>query len=1000
MKMKLCNVAGSSALILFALPLLLPSSAHAQMVAGTGMPGFDSALGLRKAKFEIQELGEQGSTNVLWPGERLKTLMRFVNKTSLPLTLKGHWNIVGYSTKVPEGDIWVPHVSQIDSRPGPPISLILPPSGAVIETISTDLPNRFGGYGLVAECADQGAVFAGSFTRTVKAESGRTWQPTYALDMPWPFEMCPGVTQTFLKLGVRGSRMGASYTPTTSPNFENDLRERSKFLDWAQEANVSVMLTIGAGSAPQPLGRTRPWLNPDGTMIPNIQEDYAWLPEYDPDFRKWVKIVCSRFGYPKGPVNAVELWNEPWEGVSISGWGADIPRYREMYRQMALGVIDARKEAGVKVLIGGASSSSNTLDKLFPDGSKEFLPYLDFVSIHYQGLGATPCLVPEWMDRKGDYGRVKVWDTESWVGNSEDRVPGVVASMRSFGQDRAMGIYGGNVYTSQSTDIGVKNYRAVQSWPPAAAVAAAAKFVGQREFKGLVFPNGLPWVYRFSDPASEDDSALVVLGELGTTYNPNGILYRHVQAGLASAPGLMVIKSDPTFRLLDCYGNVVSTPGKAISIPLSGQGMYLRTDGSKGSFARLMSAVAESKILRVPPVEIVVRDFLGRVPQAKLRLSLTNVLNRTVRGRLVGTIGGASLEIGVDLLPNQTVPIEISVPALKASPDNLYALEAKFISPGNPVSELKETLHSNVIAYRSIPVDGDLSKWTGVLPHSVTADAIHATVTEKAWLPFKPIATSTEKGLATAMLAYDDHAFYFAARIHDTTPYGGNIRFANRDDDSYYYPEISYSVKDGKRTELRWPAGVRRFTYRKNFQLPSGIDTDNVLVAFNVLPPDKKYWRQHPPGVMPHYMNYPDTDYEYALNQVAPAYGGGTEVWRLLAPGMPRKHFYSRQPKAPNDGGPVPGAKLVIKRDAEWRYVEASLPWDEIPDVHRAMIAGKTIKFSFRVNDNKGPSYELAQGRSVSKTNYPAFHDDWQEHWANEVEFAFEPKSRVLTQRP
>ena len=33
-----------------------------------------------------------------------------------------------------------------------------------------------------------------------------------------------------------------------------------------------------------------------------------------------------------------------------------------------------------------------------------------------------------------------------------------------------------------------------------------------------------------------------------------------------------------------------------------------------------------------------------------------------------------------------------------------------------------------------------------------------------------------------------------------------------------------------------------------------------------------------PKGTMPRYVGYKCTDYEYALNQVAPQYGGGTEI--------------------------------------------------------------------------------------------------------------------------
>ena len=69
----------------------------------------------------------------------------------------------------------------------------------------------------------------------------------------------------------------------------------------------------------------------------------------------------------------------------------------------------------------------------------------------------------------------------------------------------------------------------------------------------------------------------------------------------------------------------------------------------------------------------------------------------------------------------------------------------------------------------------------------------------------------------------------------------------------------------------------------------------------DVLPRERKQFTPNPPGTMPDYTISPDTDYEYALNDVAPAFGGGTELWRMLVPGMPRKQFYPRQPKWPGD---------------------------------------------------------------------------------------------------
>jgi hypothetical protein len=79
--------------------------------------------------------------------------------------------------------------------------------------------------------------------------------------------------------------------------------------------------------------------------------------------------------------------------------------------------------------------------------------------------------------------------------------------------------------------------------------------------------------------------------------------------------------------------------------------------------------------------------------------------------------------------------------------------------------------------------------------------------------------------------------------------------------------------------------------YRRRFETPSGTSThDNVQIAFNVL--EKKPWLPYPTGTMPHFITYWDTDYEYALNNVAPQFGGGVEIWRLLAPGIPVKSFF------------------------------------------------------------------------------------------------------------
>jgi hypothetical protein len=201
-----------------------------------------------------------------------------------------------------------------------------------------------------------------------------------------------------------------------------------------------------------------------------------------------------------------------------------------------------------------------------------------------------------------------------------------------------------------------------------------------------------------------------------------------------------------------------------------------------------------------------------------------------------------------------------------------------------------------------------------------------------------------------------------------------------------------------ERKEYRWPAGVRRFSYRTWPDLPAGNfrpQFDNVQIAFNAIPLGEDGQLPNPPGTMPRFTGYKCTDYEYALNAVAQRYGGGTEIWRMLVPGMPRKHFYPHQPKSPFDG-PVKSGRLAIRHEGNTRIVECAIPWTELPDVKNRLDAGQTVKLSFRVNDDQARGcMELARERSVSKRNSAAFHVDWTEHWANEVEFAFEGAGRA-----
>ncbi|OIP84509.1 MAG: hypothetical protein AUK44_02275 [Porphyromonadaceae bacterium CG2_30_38_12] len=1198
--------------LVFYFVLLSLIQSFAQMRAPEEWLNYETVMGVKNNQrlydFDVTCIRTSSPANIFWPGEKATFTFQLVNNTNTAISVDAKVELINYGSKGIPNDIWLPEMFKIAEIQSISLKINVAANGFVDIDVEPKLPEIFGGYAIVFDLGKQGRRLASSVVRTFKPTPTAIQYPKQALD---------DLGADFLsRIGVQAIRMGISYIPTTHRDYVSEMEKLNRKLKEYKDKNITVLLMFMEGPALIPLGNPRSFLD-DKNVFLKTKQDYVWLPELDNDFQKFVKNICTNNGWPKGCVTGVHLWNEPWEGISISGWQSDMLRYREIYTAMANGVLEARKE-GADVLIGGCDSNSNAWDKLFSDGKMDFLPIFDFLSIHYQGM-ESPCLYPQWNNRKDHKGRVLIWDTESWVGNTDDRIATVVATNRSAGYDRSMGIYGGYMISREHsgakqrirTKDGGKQIEAIPSvWSPAAAMGAVQHNIGERDFKELLFKNGLPWVMSFEGYKNNpDDGTVVVIGDIGEAFGAENVLFRDVRGlneiakkdemrrKLAELPsdsherkdllrklgeynaltnGKMTINDDPTFTLYDFYGNPVATKENKIVIPLTFQGYFLRTDGSKGSYARLISALKKGKIEGYEPVEIVAKDMVRRIEQKPImELQITNILNRPVSGILNVKLGGLELNApqSLTMKANETKTLQVQITGGKTSPDNTYPLEVLFDAGKDGKASHEENMHVNVISRRTPIIDGKLDEWTNTFPLTVTAGKASLSVTEAAWYPFKQFDTKAE-GMANGYLAYDEQYFYFAAKVADNTPHPGTYRFETRNDDEFFYPDVAYKPdanlsfrkKDGKRDAnendqsalqhptgagrimsywepdannigfgidlnlpsdkatqvafylpnidtqktlvdvfdlntnalllsqscnklwdgcylvfelsgnvrvtfkgdwwynvklagvffdktitctnnvtsaffvkedfdtkgnwknvygkegywvfgsepkmpagipanatdtnvlipLKWPEGVRLFSYRKDPVLPDnssglGFASDNVQIAFNVIPIGDDGYGSTAKGTMPRYIGYKCTDYEYALNQVAPEYGGGTEIWRLLVPGMPEKHFYPRQPKSPFDGA-VKNGKLAITHEGSTRITECAIPWSELPDVKKALDEGKTIKFSFRVNDdaNGGACMELSRDRSVSKKNSRAFHASWKEHWANEVEFGVE----------
>jgi len=1203
---------------------LIPASG--QMVSGRAMPGYGDVFGVDirndSNPYSCQYISSTAAGNILWPGEQASFTFQLMNNSKDPLSGTGQVELIAYGTKGQPNNIWAPLVISMGKLGTTSIDYNIAPGKAQNFTVTPQVPDKLGAYALVVDLGAPGRRFATTFVRTFQTVGEPPQYPQFTLDV--------GDVDVLTRLGACPNRIGIGFKPMEDPDFNTWMARSCKQLDAYKAAKLPVIVEFGTGgdAVTQPLGRPRPWLDDSNVML-NNKTDQAWLPSYDDDFKKEVKLVLQNYGWPRGPVIAVKFHNEPWEGTSISGWGADMLRYRAIFKALCDATVEARQEYNEKVLIGGCDSSGNTQDKLFSDGKNDLLKYLDFCSIHYQGVCA-PSTVKDWVSRTGPYGRVQVWDTESWVANCDDRVAAVLATDLSCGYDRAVGVFGGNITSNQGARIlgddgKWQNITPTQTWSVAASVGAVNHFLGMRKFKEVLFKNGLPWVITFdglptNGASNPEDGTVVVVGDIGEEFGHDLLNYRsawgfpeiqhkqELKAKLAAMPadapaadradlekqistgetlsgGSMTLQADgDKFCLYDYYGNAVPADNGQIVVPLDGRGFFLRGNGQAGSFAALLQAIKTSHIAGIEPLAKKVKDILSPVdqPGSSFRLELTNVLNRPVQGKLKVDVQGLKVdpaEQDLQFAANETKVVKIGVSG-PAQPNNTYAMKMTFDAGADGVSPWEEDLHVNQIAHRTIKIDGDLSDWKGVLPQTIMPSSqTGPTLTEQAWLPYMKFDQNAAQGLSTGYLAYDDKYFYFAAKVSDSTPDGGTLRFAKEDDDQFFYPKVSYEYdphetllkkdttwvqpirtdgalflpqsttqrsfgewlsvvgafavdldlpadykkvtfysidsddnkngrrrywlevqdrdsgktlarqevtdyglgryisflvsgkvrvifraengfgatlsgiffdpagpqtppspggnaavllgvddktgptwqgnygQDGyeiigsavqdpayakvsvptieKKIEHDWPDGVRNYSYRKAPILPSGgaqPRSDNVQIAFNVFPDDAPEKRSfnHPPGTPPGYICYEDTDYEYALNKVSDANGGGTEIWRLLVPGQPRKENYPRQPKSPFDG-PVVGGKLVVVENATTRIEECAIPWSEIPEVKKRLDAGETIKFDFRVNDNSTAGcMELARERSVSRMNPYTFHPEWIEHWANELEFSFQ----------
>ena len=212
-----------------------------------------------------------------------------------------------------------------------------------------------------------------------------------------------------------------------------------------------------------------------------------------------------------------------------------------------------------------------------------------------------------------------------------------------------------------------------------------------------------------------DDGTIVVVGDIGEAFGENNVPWRTVQTEatarakeiaaqkLAALPtdaspkerekwqkiidtpavrrGVLTIPASTAYGLYDFYGNAVAAIFGKIAVPLSHRGFFLRPSGANGSMQKLLAALETADVRGFEPLEMIPFDFTSALDKAPvLRVKVSNVLNRAVRGTLTATPENSaqkSLQV-LALAPHQSKIVTLPLRDIKARDDNAYDVLLRF----------------------------------------------------------------------------------------------------------------------------------------------------------------------------------------------------------------------------------------------------------------------------------------------------------------------------------
>ena len=135
---------------------------------------------------------------------------------------------------------------------------------------------------------------------------------------------------------------------------------------------------------------------------------------------------------------------------------------------------------------------------------------------------------------------------------------------------------------------------------------------------------------------------------------------------------------------------------EAMNLIHSGQRIFIGSYCGEPQF--LVKALAGSKIEGIEPLATVVQDFVAPVSsKPKLRMTLTNILNRPVKGTLSVEVEGLVLDKpkqNVSFKAHETKKVALEVAEGKASSTNTYPMTLTFDAGTDGMAMHEENIHA------------------------------------------------------------------------------------------------------------------------------------------------------------------------------------------------------------------------------------------------------------------------------------------------------------------